>query len=109
MEKSQIPFNNLQEEAGKLLTAIHNNLLEKATAFRDSHTHEPKDYQEFKEVIQNGWALSPWCGDAECEARIKEETKATTRCIPFNQEPFQGKCIACGKAASEKVIFAKAY
>ena len=107
--KIQIPFNNLQEEAGKLLTAIHNNLLEKATAFRDSHTHEPKDYQEFKEVIQNGWALSPWCGDADCEARIKEETKATTRCIPFNQEPFQGKCIACGKAANEKVIFAKAY
>jgi prolyl-tRNA synthetase len=107
--KTQIPFNELQEEAGKLLTAIHNNLLEKATAFRDSHTHEPKDYDEFKEVIQNGWALSPWCGDADCEARIKEETKATTRCIPFNQEPFQGKCIACGNAASEKVIFAKAY
>jgi len=84
-------------------------LLEKATAFRDSHTHEPKDYEEFKEVVQNGWALSPWCGEAECEARIKEETKATTRCIPFDQEPFQGKCIACGKPASEKVIFAKAY
>ena len=107
--KIQIPLNNLQEEAGKLLTAIHNNLLEKATAFRESHTHEPKDFQEFKYVIQTGWALSPWCGEAECEARIKEETKATTRCIPFNQEPIQGKCIACGKAANEKVIFAKSY
>jgi len=107
--KFQIPFNKLQEEAGKLLISIHNNLLEKATKFRDNHTHEPKDYIEFKEVVQNGWALSPWCGDSDCEARIKEETKATTRCIPFNQEPFQGKCIACGKVASEKVIFAKAY
>jgi len=107
--KLQIPFNKLQEEAGKLLISIHNNLLEKATKFRDNHTHEPKDYIEFKEVVQNGWALSPWCGDSDCEARIKEETKATTRCIPFNQEPFQGKCIACGKVASEKVIFAKAY
>jgi prolyl-tRNA synthetase len=107
--KTQIPFKDLHEEAGKLLTAIHNNLLKKATDFRESHTHEPKDYNEFMEVVQNGWALSPWCGDAECEAKIKEETKATTRCIPFNQESFKGKCIACGKSASEKVIFAKAY
>jgi prolyl-tRNA synthetase len=107
--KTQIPFNDLHEEAGKLLTAIHNNLLKKATDFRESHTHEPKDYNEFMEVVQNGWALSPWCGDAECEAKIKEETQTTTRCIPFNQESFKGKCIACGKSASEKVIFAKAY
>jgi prolyl-tRNA synthetase len=107
--KIQIPFNSLQEEASKMMTAIHNNLLDKATQFRENHTFEPKDYQEFKEVIQNGWALSPWCGDAACETKIKEDTKATTRCIPFNQEPFKGKCIACGKEASEKVIFSKAY
>ncbi len=107
--KNQIRLENLQEEAGNLLNAIHNNLLEKATIFRESHTHEPEDYQEFKEVVQKGWAFCPWCGDAECEAKIKDESKATTRCIPFNQKPLKGKCIACGKDAIEKVIFAKAY
>jgi prolyl-tRNA synthetase len=107
--KIQIPMNNIQTEAGKLLTSIQNNLLEKATLFRKNHTFEPKDYQEFKEAIEKGWAISPWCGDAECEARIKEDTKATTRCIPFDQEPFKGKCIACNKDATEKAIFSKAY
>ena len=107
--KIQIPFSTLTEQAGELLKAIHQNLLDKATEFRKTHTFEPKDYEEFKSVVQNGWAFSPWCGDAACEAKIKEETKATTRCIPFNQDPINGKCIACGNAAKEKIIFAKAY
>jgi prolyl-tRNA synthetase len=107
--KSQLELENLGNLVDALLKEIQASLLEKATSFRENHTYSPKDYNEFKEIVQNGWALSPWCGDAACEARIKEETKATTRCIPFDQEPINGKCIACGKDAFEKVIFAKAY
>lgn len=107
--KIQITFDNLQETVGKLLDEIHNSMLKKATDFRKSNTFEPKTYDEFKEVVQSGWAYSPWCGNPECETKIKEDTKATTRCIPFDQEQFKGKCIACGNDATEKVVFAKAY
>jgi prolyl-tRNA synthetase len=56
-----------------------------------------------------GWAYSWWCGDAACEAKVKEDTKATTRNIPLEQEGGTGKCIVCGKPAHEKVYFARAY
>ncbi len=59
--------------------------------------------------MQNGWALSWWCGDKACEAKIKEDTKATTRCIPGNQPGGSGRCICCGEPASEKAYFARAY
>jgi prolyl-tRNA synthetase len=61
------------------------------------------------EVVQKGWAYSWWCGDAECEARVKEETKATTRCIPLEQPGGEGLCIVCGRPAKQKVYFARAY
>ena len=88
---------------------IQKSLLERATAFRDSHIFDPKDYAELTEVVQNGWAYSYWCESAECEAKVKEDTKATTRCIPLGQEEGPGKCIVCGKDASHKVYFARAY
>jgi prolyl-tRNA synthetase len=62
-----------------------------------------------KEVVQNGWAFSWWCGSAECEAKVKEDTKATTRCMPLNQPEESGSCIVCGKPAHRKVYFARAY
>ena len=69
----------------------------------------PKDYDELKEVVENGWAFSWWCGDKTCEAKVKEDTHATTRCIPLEQPGGKGKCIVCGKEATEKVYFAKSY
>jgi prolyl-tRNA synthetase len=60
-------------------------------------------------VVEGGWALSYWCGSAECEAKVKEDTRATTRCIPLDQQPSDGKCIVCGEKATHKVYFAKAY
>jgi prolyl-tRNA synthetase len=84
-------------------------MLERATAFRDSHIFDPKDYAELIEVVQNGWAYSFWCESSECEAKVKEDTKATTRCIPLGQEEGPGKCIVCGKDAKHKVYFARAY
>jgi prolyl-tRNA synthetase len=84
-------------------------MLARATAFRDSHIFDPKTYAELKQVVENGWAFSWWCGDPECEARVKEDTRATTRCIPLDQPGGTGSCIVCGKKAEKKVYFARSY
>jgi prolyl-tRNA synthetase len=108
--KSFIPQENLAAQVAALLDEIHLGLLNKATAFRDANIHEPKDYEELKEIVQNGWAYSWWCGSEECEAKVKEDTKATTRCIPLDQPQGEtGRCVVCGEPATEKVYFAKAY
>ena len=108
--KTFVPQEGLTETIAQLLDDIHNSLYERALAFRNSHIHEPKDYEEFKEVVQHGWAYTYWCGDPECEANIKAETKATTRCIPLEGESAEGhKCIYCGRPAKYKLYFAKAY
>jgi prolyl-tRNA synthetase len=107
--KSFIPQDQLTGVVAETLLAIHANLFDKAQKFRDEHIYDPKDYEEFKQVVQNGWAYSWWCGDAACEAQIKEDTKATTRCIPLDQPGGTGRCIQCGAEAKERVYFAKAY
>jgi prolyl-tRNA synthetase len=107
--KASIGMDQLEPRVAELLSSIQANLLVKATKFRESHTYEPNSFEGLKESVEKGWALSPWCGDPQCEAKVKEETKATTRCIPFNQEGFSGACVVCGQPASERVIFARAY
>jgi prolyl-tRNA synthetase len=107
--KSFVPQVGLASVVTDLLTNIQKSLLARATAFRDSHIFDSKDYTELTEVVQNGWAYSYWCESAECEAKVKEDTKATTRCIPLDQEEGGGKCIVCGKDAKRKVYFARAY
>jgi prolyl-tRNA synthetase len=62
-----------------------------------------------KKVVQDGWAFSYWCESTECETKVKEEAKATTRNIPFDQPEQEGTCIVCGKPSKRKVYFAKAY
>jgi prolyl-tRNA synthetase len=94
---------------GDLLFEIQASMLEKATRFRDANIHEPKDYEDLKTIVQNGWAYAHWCGKVECEAKVKEDTKATTRCIPLDQGVTKGKCIVCGENAEQKVYFAKSY
>jgi prolyl-tRNA synthetase len=88
---------------------FHADLLRRATEFRDANTHEPNSYDEFKAIVEDGFARVWWCGERQCKAEIKEETKATTRCIPLDQPGGSGVCIHCGKPASEIAIFAKAY
>ena len=107
--KTILPQENLAVSVGALLDTIQTALLEHAIAFRDSHIHDPADYESLKQVVKDGWALSWWCGDPACEAKVKEDTKASTRCIPLEQPGGTGKCIVCGKDAAEKVYFAKAY
>jgi prolyl-tRNA synthetase len=99
----------LAEEIKTKLDSIHAHLLEKAQQFRDAHIFNPQSYAELQKVVENGWAYSFWCGDPSCELKVKEDTKATTRCIPLNQEKGSGKCIVCGKPATEKAYFARAY
>jgi prolyl-tRNA synthetase len=107
--KSFIPFSNLEKQVSDLLGNIHSALFEKARSFRDSHIKEPHEFKEFCEALENNWTFSFWCGDSACEAKVKELTKATTRCIPLNQPKLEGKCIVCNKPAHEKAYFAKAY
>ncbi|GAP10388.1 prolyl-tRNA synthetase [Bellilinea caldifistulae] len=107
--KSTLPVDQLSIQIGNVLDEIQAALLERATHFRDEHIFDPNNYEELKEVVQNGWAFSWWCGSAECEARVKEDTKATTRCMPLDQPEGKGTCIVCGKPAQRKVYFARAY
>ena len=92
-----------------LLSEIHESMLKQATEYRDTNIHDPKDYDELKEVVKDGWAFSWWCESEECEAKVKQDTKATTRIIPFDQSEGAGKCIVCGEKAEKKVYFARAY
>jgi prolyl-tRNA synthetase len=107
--KRGVPLGGLAEEVQDTLTTIQANLYDRALDFREAHTHDPKDYAEFKQAVSEGFAYSWWCGDADCETQIKDDTKATIRCIPMEQEPGKGKCIHCGNGASERAIFGRAY
>lgn len=107
--KKILSMENLSTQIGDLLDEIQAALLARATAFRDDNIHDASSYDQLKEIVQNGWAFSWWCGDATCEAAIKEDTKATIRCIPLEQPGGHGTCVYCGKPAHEKVYFAKAY
>lgn len=84
-------------------------MLERATSFRDNHIHIPKNYKDLLEIVQNGWAYSHWCESSECEGKVKEDSKATTRCMPLGDENFPGSCIVCGKKAKQRAYFARAY
>lgn len=107
--KSSLPIDSLNHQIPAILDDIHDNLLAKASKFRDDHTYDPKDYEEFRSLVNSGWVYSYWCGDKACEAKIKEDTKATLRCIPLDQKNPIGKCIYCGKVAKQKAYFSRAY
>jgi prolyl-tRNA synthetase len=92
-----------------LLVEIQDALLKRATEFRDANIHEPKDYDDLKKIVATGWAFAYWCESRECEAKVKEDTKATTRNIPFDQPDNEGTCIVCGGPSKRKVYFARAY
>jgi len=107
--KSTVPQAGIAEAVSKRLAEIQKALYDRALAFREANTVEPKDYGEFKAAVERGFALAYWCGNGECEAKIKEETKATMRCIPLEQPWGPGHCVFCKQPAKEKGIFAKAY
>jgi prolyl-tRNA synthetase len=100
---------DLPQTVERLLVEIQQAMHDKALAFRKANTHDAKTYDDLKEAVETGFAFSPWCGSAECEAKIKEETRATMRCIPFDQPTEAGTCVYCGNPAAERAIFARAY
>ena len=107
--KSFVSQEQLTGQVAEILTDIQASLFDRAVAYRDEHIHDPKDYAELQEVVKNAWAFTWWCGSAACEAKVKEDTRATTRCIPLDQPGGSGQCIVCGEDATEKVYLARAY
>jgi len=108
--KSFVPQEGLSKTVKTLLTEIQQNLLIKATRFRDEHIFEPNDYEEFKTVIaEKGWAYVWWSPNIENETRIKEDTKATLRCYPIQDSEGEGTCIYSGEKTKQRAYFARAY
>ncbi len=107
--KTFVPQAGLDSTVSLLLSEIQDSLLKRATEYRDANIHDPKDYEELKKVVQDGWAFSYWCESRECETKVKEDAKATTRNIPLNQPDGEGTCIVCGRPSKRKVYFARAY
>lgn len=107
--KTFVSQSLLDSTVSGLLNEIQSSLLKRATEYRDANIHNPKDFEELKKVVQDGWAFSYWCESTACEKKVKEEAKATTRNIPFNQPEQEGTCIVCGKPSKRKVYFARAY
>jgi prolyl-tRNA synthetase len=111
LEKETVSTNDLSNKISHLLDKIQETLLLKAQTFRDNNTLHAKDWDDFKELIKKdaGFVYAHWDGTAETEQKIKEETKATIRCIPLNNKQEEGLCIYSQKTSTQKVIFAKAY
>jgi prolyl-tRNA synthetase len=108
--KSAVPRAGLAESVRRLLEEIQQSLYDRALKFRDEHTFHPRDYGEFSDAVERGFAQAWWCGASACEEKIKADTKATTRCIPLAQpEGGKGSCIVCGAAADQQAVFGKAY
>lgn len=110
LEKETRSFDGIVGYVEDLLKDIQNNMFEKAKAYRDSHIYECDNYEEFKEKVKDGgFFICPWDGTAETEAKIKEDTQATIRCIPFNVEQTPGIDMVSGKPSTKRVIIARSY
>ena len=110
LEKETIPVDNIEQVVKNLLDEIQANIFQKALKFRQEHTITVDSYDEFKEKIEEGgFILAHWDGTTETEERIKEETKATIRCIPFDGDTTPGVCMVTGKPSARRVLFARSY
>ncbi|OLC24539.1 MAG: proline--tRNA ligase [Thaumarchaeota archaeon 13_1_40CM_4_48_7] len=110
-EKIQSERAELVDTANKLLANIQESLLSRARAFLNENTSRPDSYSEFKSIIERrgGFVMAGWCEREECEERIKQDTGADIRVIPFEQKDKPAKCIYCGQESKKAVIFARAY
>ena len=111
LEKSTEQLENVDQVVEELLEAIQTNIYDKAFKFRAENTIKVDSYDQFKELLntKGGFLLAHWDGTTETELRIKEETKATIRCIPFDSPEEEGICMVTGKPSKQRVIFALAY
>lgn len=111
LTKQVIPVDGIADTIVALLDEIQENIYQKALTFRSLNTTKVDTYEEFKKLLdeKGGFFLAHWDGTVETEQRIKEETKATIRCIPLDAPAEEGKCMYSGKPSSRRVIFARAY
>ena len=110
-EKKSIPLDGLHENIIQLLDEIQQAMFDKARAYRDAHITRVDNWQDFEKALdgEGGFVSAHWDGTAETEESIKQQTKATIRCIPLNNPQEEGKCILTGKPSKERVLFARAY
>ena len=110
-EKIPTPMQGLSTQVTQLLETIQAALFKRAISFREDHTHRTDSKEEFVSLFEGrpGYVVAPWCGDKECEAKIKEETQATIRNIPFEAASSGGRCISCGEESHSDAYFAKSY
>jgi prolyl-tRNA synthetase len=111
LSKEVVNMDGIDDYIENLLDDIQSSIYKKAFDFRTEHTTEVDTWDEFKDVLKNkgGFISAHWDGSAETEQKIKEETKATIRCIPLGAEEEEGKCIYTGKPSNKRVLFAIAY
>ena len=111
LSKETVQIEGIASTIKDLLEVIQNELFNKALKFRDEHTTEVDDFETFKSVLETktGFISAHWDGTVETEQKIKEETKATIRCIPLTSEKLEGTCVYSGKPSKQRVLFAKAY
>ena len=110
-EKTVVSLDELSAKVVELLETMQSDMLERARQHRDEHTTTAVTYDEFKSAVETkpGFIKAMWCGDVECEKKIKEDTTATSRCMPFEQETLSDKCVCCGGQAKTMVYWGKAY
>src|SRR5699024_10672833 len=110
-EKEFVPMSELENRLTGLLEEVQQNLYDKALAHRVSATTTATTMDEFKQNLDEtpGFIKAMWCGDEACEEKIQDETQATSRLIPFDEDKISDKCICCGRDAEELVYWAKAY
>lgn len=111
LEKNTVKQQGVEATVERILAEIQENLFNKALTFREENTHAIDDYDQFKKIIaeKGGFILAHWDGTAETEQKIKDETKATVRCILIESKEETGKCIYSGKPSKQRVVFAKSY
>ena len=110
-EKITVSLDELSGKVQEILDSIQHDMLKSARAHRDAHTYVAHNYEEFVQTINEkpGFIKAMWCGCQECEDKIKEDTAATSRCIPFEQEQLSDTCVCCGKPAKKMVYWGRAY
>ncbi len=110
-EKTVVAIDEAPAKIAELLEQMQSDMLERARDFLNTHICDAHDYEEFKDAVENkpGFIRAMWCEDVACEEKIKEDTTATSRCMPFEQESISDVCVCCGKPAHKLVYWGKAY
>jgi prolyl-tRNA synthetase len=110
LTKESRPLDGIVDHIRSLLDEIQQNIYDRAMSFREANTFSVDTWDEFKiQIEKGGFIMAHWDGTAETEEKIKEETKATIRCIPLNSIEQAGKCVYSGKESAKRVVFARAY